>query len=255
MRAGVSQAPSVNQPILANMETVLEFFKATFPLMLTMIFCGSIGGLAAYLTSSRPVSSTIRFGAAGYCIVGAITALTVPLFLSLLQSKILDGVQKTSDGEAYLIFGSFCIVAGFSAKSFLTTLSDRVMNELTNKMQDNQQRAQVQIQELKDNLTYANQKSEAPPAQPSPKLSQVGKTLSKLETEVLKAAGLFAVRSIEAIAQDCGLSKTTTEESVAGLIERDLAARVHSTSSKNPLVTLTEDGLSLAAKLATGAIL
>ena len=158
---------------------MFPFLEALLPLSLTILIAGGLGGVAAFLTTSKTASTQIRFGMAGFAMVGIIAAFTVPLFLSLLKSNILNEVKNGENSEAYLIFGGFCILAGFSAKAFLSTLSDRVINELTNKMTDSQQRADVQIQELKDNLAYRQQKETTSAVDQnsplSPKLSQTGR--------------------------------------------------------------------------------
>ena len=175
------------------MADVISFLEALLPLSLTILIAGGLGGVAAFLTTSKTASTQVRFGLTGFAMVGIIAAFTVPLFLSLLQSNILNEVKNGENSEAYLIFGGFCILAGFSAKAFLSTLSDRVINELTNKMADSQQRADVQIQELKDNLAYRQQKETTSAADQNspllPKLSQPGRSLSDLEKKVLRALG------------------------------------------------------------------
>ncbi|XYK79270.1 MAG: YEATS-associated helix-containing protein [Labrenzia sp.] len=241
------------------MGDIISFLEALLPLSLTTLIAGGLGGIAAFLTTSKAASTQVRFGMAGFAIVGIIAAFTVPLFLSLLQSNILNEVKNGENSEAYLIFGGFCILAGFSAKAFLSTLSDRVINELTNKMADSQQRAEVQIQELKDNLAYKLQKEEAVVADQesplSPKLSQIGRSLSDLERTVLSALGDLAVRTIDGISQDCGITNNQTEDAIAKLIDRKLATHHSPFGTRRRLVSLTEDGLELAARLATGAIL
>jgi hypothetical protein len=119
---------------LKPMADVISFLEALLPLSLTILIAGGLGGIAAFLTTSKTASTQVRFGITGFAMVGIIAAFTVPLFLSLLQSNILSEVKSGENSEAYLIFGGFCILAGFSAKAFLSTLSDRVINELTNKM-------------------------------------------------------------------------------------------------------------------------
>ena len=241
------------------MTEILVFLKTLLPLSLTIVVAGGLGGFAAFLTTAQTTVSQVRFGPYGFCLVGVISALTVPLFLSLLQSKLLEDVKNSKDGEAFLIFAGFCILAGFSAKAFLTTLSDKVIHELTNKMADGEERAQIQIQELKDNLTYSKQaaeQSKTANTQPlPPKLGQIGRSLDDLEKAVLQAAASFTVRTIEGIAQDCGLHGNKVAAIVAKLVERGLAKHVKPPGLGRRLVSLTEDGLELAARLAIGAVL
>ncbi|WP_134853097.1 YEATS-associated helix-containing protein [Roseibium alexandrii] len=244
---------------LKPMADVISFLEALLPLSLTILIAGGLGGIAAFLTTSKTASTQVRFGITGFAMVGITAAFTVPLFLSLLQSNILSEVKSGENSEAYLIFGGFCILAGFSAKAFLSTLSDRVINELTNKMADGQERAEVQIQELKDNLAYQLQMKETATADQnsplSPKLSQTGRSLSDLEKTVLSALGDLAVRTIDGISQDSAITNNQTEDAVVKLIDRKLATHRSPFGTGRRLVSLTEDGLELAARLATGGIL
>lgn len=241
------------------MSDFFGFLVSMLPLAVTMLVAGGLGGLAAFLTSAKPAAVTVRFGAWGFCLVGMIAALTVPLFLSLLQSKVLDDVETGENPETYLIFASFCILAGFSAKGFLTSLSDRVINELTNKMADTQQKAEAQIQELKANIALAQGKADTSSTSSQdalpPKLGQIGRSLTPFEKDVLKAAGSLAVRTVEGIAMDCGLPRETVETAIGTLVDRNLADRVSPPGIGGRLIRLTEDGAELAARLSLGALL
>lgn len=239
---------------------LFTFLLSILPLGITMLPAGALGGFAAFLTSAKPAAVAVRFGVWGYCLVGMVAALTVPLFLSLLQSKLLDDVKSSSNPEAYLIFAGFCILAGFSAKAFLTGLSDQVIHELTNKMAEAEQRAAVQIQELKANLALSHQGSAPGGGTPAdsalpPKLGQIGRSLSGIEKDVLKAAGSLALRTMEGIALECGLPKDAVETAIATLIDRKLAERVSPPGIGGRLIRLTEDGAELAARLALGSLL
>jgi DNA-binding MarR family transcriptional regulator len=67
--------------------------------------------------------------------------------------------------------------------------------------------------------------------------------------------GDLAVRTIDGISQDCGITNNQTEDVIAKLIDRKLATHHSPFGTRRRLVSLTEDGLELAARLATGAIL
>jgi hypothetical protein len=89
----------------------------------------------------------------------------------------------------------------------------------------------------------------------SPKLSQTGRSLSDLEKTVLSALGDLAVRTIDGISQDCAITNNQTEDAVVKLIDRKLATHRSPFGTGQRLVSLTEDGLDLAARLAASAIL
>lgn len=90
-----------------------------------IIVSGGLGGLANYLTTDienheeRPLFKRV--------VVGAIAAVVVPAFLNLISSSTISDVMSSTD---YFVFAGFCLLAGFSSKAFLTSMSKGLVDRL-----------------------------------------------------------------------------------------------------------------------------
>lgn len=93
--------------------------------VIVMIGGGALGGVASYLSTkiskeeSRPLLKRI--------VLGIIAAFVVPLFLNMISSAI---ILDTAGWTDYLVFMGFCVVAGFSSKSFLSSISKRILDKV-----------------------------------------------------------------------------------------------------------------------------
>lgn len=103
---------------------------------------GFVGGWSAYLLqrhggeahdATLPDASPKPL-ALSYLIPGIAAAACVPLFLSLVRSSLLRDIfadPPASRVEEYLIFAGLCLVAAFSARRFLTSISERLLRQLS----------------------------------------------------------------------------------------------------------------------------
>ena len=107
-----------------------------------MIGGGSLGGIASYLSSSiskgeeRPLLKRV--------VLGIAAAVVVPLLLSMISSSILSDDSKLMN---YFTFASFCVVAGFSSKAFLTSISKRIIERIET-VEDRQSELEEEVDPL-----------------------------------------------------------------------------------------------------------
>lgn len=90
-----------------------------------IVVSGGLGGLANYLTTdieANEVMPLIKRVA-----VGAIAAVVVPAFLSLISSSTIKDAMTPTD---YFVFAGYCLLAGFSSKAFLTSMSKGLVDRL-----------------------------------------------------------------------------------------------------------------------------
>jgi hypothetical protein len=112
-----------------------------------MLASGALGGLANALTTtlndeeSYPILKRI--------IVGTIASIAVPAFLNMISSSILKEDMSSLD---YFIFAGFCLIAGFSSKSFLTSMSKRLVERL-NKIENQQDELKSEVAPILDKET------------------------------------------------------------------------------------------------------
>lgn len=213
-----------------------------------MLSCGGLGGFAAWLLSPglEDQDKGIRYKAFGYIAVGMIASILVPLFLSMAQSELIKeqgGFKNLADA---FIFAGFCIVAGFSARAFMTTISEKVLNEMQRKVQDADQRAeqmQEEFDELRDNV-----RPDAPapdPKLPEDETQSLVEALDSTEKRVLRSTGTLTMRTASGIARDAEVPKTQVSKIVEELIAKDLAERTTSPSTGDLRFKVTPKGVAV----------
>ena len=153
-----------------------------------MALAGAAGGVANWILNSgveasRPdaageadINPTIQFGMIGYIVVGVVAAFTVPLFLSLAQSDLMAKVlQDPGSLEDRMVFAGFCIIAAFSSRAFMSSVSAALIKEVrevekrrTRQKQPPQRlrlrsdEAEERVEEIADNVGSAATIGEAP---------------------------------------------------------------------------------------------
>jgi outer membrane murein-binding lipoprotein Lpp len=88
---------------------------------------GVIGGLASHLTNS---SADDKSNWRTSVFVGVVAALAIPLFLSLSKSDLITEIFSGGSaalGDLFILLG-FCLVAGFSSRSFMQNISSQIIN-------------------------------------------------------------------------------------------------------------------------------
>jgi hypothetical protein len=99
-----------------------------FNLLAIILVCGIIGGIGNTLRENG-VETKIYLK---NIVLGIIASLTVPLFLQLVSSAIITEIISSDKNHLsnYLVFAGFCVIASFSAISFLTSISGRVLQNM-----------------------------------------------------------------------------------------------------------------------------
>jgi Na+-transporting NADH:ubiquinone oxidoreductase subunit NqrC len=96
-----------------------------------MVFCGVlVSGVNFYLAESK---TEPRLQLYQHMIVGVAAALIVPLFLNMISSRILDQILAPGASEPnynkLLVLAGFCLVAAISSRAFISSMTDRVLQE------------------------------------------------------------------------------------------------------------------------------
>ena len=112
-----------------------------------MVLAGGFGGLANYLSAS--IEETESWPCVKRVLLGIAAAVVVPLFLNMISSSILSDTMSTSD---YLVFAGFCLAAGFSSKSFLKSISQKVL-ERVESVEDRQASLEEELDPIIDRET------------------------------------------------------------------------------------------------------
>lgn len=216
-----------------------------------MITAGLLGGVANYLGADLidgpPKSEKRRLIES--LVLGLVAALITPLFLSLARSGLLAeivakldaGTVPTSD---VAVFFGFCLIAAFSSRIFLGTVSERVL-ALTKKVKALDAKTEVLSEnqdEIAENIT--------PETQPAETLAEslpvAGEQLPPMSPEERAIADALIGRGYEwrattGVASDAGLNIDLVSSLLAkmqsqGLVESKRARKGH------PLFKLTGPG-------------
>jgi DNA-binding transcriptional ArsR family regulator len=144
-----------------------------------MIAAGILGGVANYFLSDRQGELSSRDGFK-YATLGVIAALTVPLFLNMLSSNLLEAARTRP--VDFFVFAGFCLI--------YVVASRRVFENAANKLLS-------QIDQVKRDVNHLKQqkaeppaptavRNEAPAAEPA-KTEPPKESLSYNDVEILRA--------------------------------------------------------------------
>lgn len=179
-------------------------------LALIMVVGGVVGGCGSYLATDvspdeqRPLVKRVALGIAA--------ALVVPLFLNMISSSILANSEQAPTN--YLVFGGFCIVAAFSSKAFLTSVSKKLLDRVETV-------EQKQAELVSDVEPIIDKETEPEPEEPTPELHI---DVSDDEMRVLRALAnpVYSRRFVNGIASESSLSDVNVVYHLLSLREKGL---------------------------------
>lgn len=248
--------------------------KPIFIVALLIIAAGLVGGLAAHTVSTRSKNpdeaATAQATMPEFLLLGMIASACVPLFLSLLKSQLINDIFKTvgADGkplppayEPYLIFLGLCLIAAFSARRFIDTVSSQVFQRLDKvdaKVEKADAKASHAVETAETAKEVASETAgevesadnlKAPlPADVSmakslgPAGGENALPLSPEERKVLQAMTLKVYRTRSGIAEDSGVSRNRISELLDDLAARKLALPTSSPRTGGQRWIITERG-------------
>jgi DNA-binding MarR family transcriptional regulator len=236
---------------------------AVFAIAFIIVAMGLLGGWAAFLAevpNGSPVE-TKQAPLKRFLVLGVVAAACVPLFLSLLKSDVVRAIFATADQagnpvppayESYLIFIGLCLIAAFSARAFITSISKQVMqrlNEVDRKAEKANETAddaivvaQEAVDEARSTETAGGEAAdEGEPSSDTDELTQRA-PVTPAERNALMAMAHRTYRTATGIAQDAGISRAEVSELLDGLAARKLALPTTSPSSGGKRWIITKRG-------------
>ncbi len=203
----------------------------TVGIVAIMLIAGGLGGLANYLTTE--IEDDEKFPAWRRVIVGAIAAIAVPAFLDMISSEI---ISKDMDVKNYFVFAGFCLLAGFSSKAFLTSMSKGLLDRVKN-MEDRQKSLESEVDPILEKETEPDQDE-----QPDGLLTD----LTEQQKTVLKALANpnYTRRYLKGIISETALAITEVSHALNQL--KDLQLVRHRTNKSSELYWLTQKGRAIA---------
>ena len=96
-------------------------------ILVIMVAAGALGGVANYFLADRP-GEPLRRGWLSYPVLGIVAALTVPLFLNMISSTLLEGARtKPVD---FFAFAGFCLIYVVASRRLMENVAQRLLGQL-----------------------------------------------------------------------------------------------------------------------------
>ena len=107
-----------------------SFDWTTFWTIIAIIIAsGIIGGCVNYYYNLKKDSESDGNTLKRSIIVGIGASIIVPIFLEITQSRILEGLKSHLIND-YILFISFCVLAGITSTRFISSVSDSVLSRI-----------------------------------------------------------------------------------------------------------------------------
>ena len=165
-----------------------------------MVVMGILGGVANFYLADRHGEGGRRDWVK-YPVFGVVAALTVPLFLNMISSTLLEGARtKPID---YYVFAGFCLLYVVASRRLFENMVQRLMGQIDQVRRDVGQIRQQQ----RDEPVLMPLKSEA--EQPKVVEPDPREALSYNDVEILRtlADGNFVYGNLASICETTGLSR------------------------------------------------
>ena len=165
-----------------------------------MVVMGILGGVANFYLADRHGDAGRRDWAK-YPVFGVVAALTVPLFLNMISSTLLEGARtKPID---YYVFAGFCLLYVVASRRLFENMVQRLMGQIDQVRRDVGQIRQQQREEP------VNAPVKVEPEAAKAVESDPREALSYNDVEILRALadGNFVYGNLASICETTGLSR------------------------------------------------
>lgn len=167
-----------------------------------MLAAGILGGAANYFLADRQ-GEPGRRDWLKYPVLGIVAALTVPLFLNMISSTLLEGARtKPVD---FFAFGGFCLIYVVASRRLMENVAQRLLGQL-----DQVKREVVQLkQQKREETAAAAVAARIEPAAPVVVEPEPREVLSYNDVEILRALAeeSFVYGNLAAICDCTGLAR------------------------------------------------
>jgi len=160
-----------------------------------MVAAGILGGIANFFLSDRLVEPGRRDWVK-YPILGVVAALTVPLFLNMISSTLLEGA-RTKPLDFY-VFAGFCLMYVVASRRLFENVAARLLSQVDQvKREMSRLQQEADPQEEKTRLPKAEAKAEP------------RESLSYNDVEILRALSeeSFVYGNLAALCDKTGLAR------------------------------------------------
>ncbi len=156
-------------------------------ILLIMIAAGILGGVANYFLSDKQ-NEPARHDWGKYLILGVIAALTVPLFLNMISSNLLEAARTRP--VDFFVFAGFCLIYVVASRRVFENVANKLLGQM-----DQMKREMTQIKQQRQDMPPPAPREDplppveaVPPAPPAVAKPEVVKeSLSYNDIEILRA--------------------------------------------------------------------
>jgi hypothetical protein len=169
-------------------------------ILLIMVIAGVLGGAANYFLAERHGEPGRREWVK-YLVFGIVAALTVPLFLNMISSTLLEGARtKPVD---FFAFAGFCLIYVVASRRLVENVAQRLMGQLD---QVKREVGHLKQQKRDEPVAIPHKVEVEPPKQVEPEPREV---LSYNDVEILRALveENFVYGNLAAICERTGLNR------------------------------------------------
>jgi hypothetical protein len=236
----------------ASMPQTGASFTTIAVVLAVILAAGLIGGWAAYLAGIGPGTAAVdrpvdRRTPLRFLVMGCVASACVPLFLSLVQSNLITTIFGSGSAppfEQYLVLAGLCLIAAFSARAFLESVSRRVLRDLED-VKEKQHDIQQQVAQTAE---IVDEQSATPVSSDTTRRAALFEPRSvpgmdDLEVKALQALTKMTFRTASGVASDIGISRNRVGELLDSLSAKGLATITTSPTTKGVRWRITEDGI------------
>lgn len=166
-----------------------------------MLVAGILGGIANFFLSDRH-GEMGRRDWAKYPVLGIVAALTVPLFLNMISSTLLEGA-RTKPVDFY-VFAGFCLMYVVASRRLFENVAIRLLSQVEQVKREMNHLKQQKQQELA--VLPREEKIEPPKVEAKPEPRE---SLSYNDVEILRALSeeSFVYGNLAALCDKTGLAR------------------------------------------------
>lgn len=237
-----------------NIASVPENLDSIFVMAGIIVVAGMIGGYAAYLTQdgSDNANGAAAAPAKRFFILGVVAAACVPLFLSLVRSEVVSVILTNRTGqrlESYLVFIGLCLIAAFSSRRFIESVSQRILQQVeranvkAEQAERTAEAAQETALEIADERSAEVQGSQETIDSDAQQQSLEIGGLSTNEARALRALTKMSYRTATGVAADVGMPRNQIGEVLDSLAGKGLAMVTQSPTTKGVRWKITAAGI------------
>lgn len=170
-------------------------------ILLIMIVAGILGGVANFFLSERQGDVSGRRDWGKYPVLGVIAALTVPLFLNMISSNLLEA-PRTRPVD-FFVFAGFCLIYVVASRRLFENVANRLLGQM-----DQMKREMTALKQVRQEVSALASVAEVAVAE-APRAEPARESLSYNDVEILRtlASEPYVYGNLAGLTEKTGLAR------------------------------------------------